>query len=166
MTIELLDLTPSDLERLLAGEKRVGRYSIADGALPPDFILQAALGVAQDEAVLPWLAPRLFVSPEQDLVVGSGGFKGQPADGAVEIGYGVAPSARRQGFATSATRQLVRLAFETRDVRRVCAETAVDNVSSRRVVEKAGFSHTGRRDTVDDGLVDCWVVERDDRPCS
>jgi [ribosomal protein S5]-alanine N-acetyltransferase len=161
-SIELLELTPSDLERLAAGEKQVGRYLVADGALPPDFILRAALDAAQDRAALRWLAPRLFVSPEEDLVVGSGGFKGPPADRTVEIGYGVAPSARGRGVATLAVRQLVDEAFETPGVRRVYAETAVDNPASRRVVEKVGFTHTGQRDTAEDGLVDRWTITRRD----
>ena len=161
-TVELLTPTPADLARLLAGQKRIGRYEIVDGALPPEFILQAALDVVDDDEALRWLAPDLFVSVEEGLVVGSGGFKGRPKDGAVEIGYGVAPSARGQGFATRAVQLLVRRAFEAPGITRVCAETAVVNLPSRRVVEKAGFSHVGRRDTADDGTVDCWVRERHD----
>lgn len=160
MTIELVELTPSDLQRLLAGEKHPGRSRIVDGALPPDFILQAALEVAHDDIAFDWLAPRLFVSFEDDVVVGSGGFKGPPAEGAVEIGYGVAPSARRRGYATQAARLLVRQAFETPGVHCVYAETAVDNLPSRRVVEKAGFAHIGQRDTPDDGLVDRWTLRK------
>jgi len=162
MTIELLELTPSHLERLLRGDQRLGPLEIADGALPPEFILRAALGVAHDETALSWLAPRLFVSSVQGVVVGSGGFKGPPTDGAVEIGYNVAASARGQGFATQAVRQLVQWAFETPDVLGVYAETAVDNPASRRVIEKAGFTQVGRRETVNDGHVDCWTLEKHD----
>jgi [ribosomal protein S5]-alanine N-acetyltransferase len=160
MTIELLTPTPHDLARLLAGDGHLGPHDIVDGALPPEFILQAALDVAQDDEALRWVVPHLFLSAGLGLVVGSGGFKGPPAEGKVEIGYGVAPSARGCGHATEAAKLLVQRAFEVSDVRCVFAETAIDNGASRRVVEKAGFSHAGRRDTVDDGTVDCWIRER------
>jgi [ribosomal protein S5]-alanine N-acetyltransferase len=111
MTVELLTPTPADLARLLAEENHVGPFEVIDGALPPKFILQAALDVAEDDEALKWFVPHLFVSADEGLVVGSGGFKGPPADGAVEIGYGVAPSARGQGFATQAVRLLVLRAF-------------------------------------------------------
>jgi len=160
MTIGLLTPTPLDLTRLLAGESHIERYEVVDGALPPEFILQAAADVAEDDEALKWVVPHLFVSADEALVVGSGGFKGPPADGAVEIGYGVAPSARGRGFATQAVRLLVTLAFRVPGVMCVCAETATDNVSSRRVLEKAGFSRFGQRETLDDGTVDCWSRER------
>ena len=160
MTIELLTPTPSDLARLLEGSTRLGPYDVVDGALPPEFILQAALDVADDDRALRWVVPHLFVSAGEGLVVGSGGFKRPPADGTVEIGYGVAPSARGQGFATQAVRLLLRRAFDVPEVKCVSAETAVDNPASRRVVEKAGFSHIGRRDTLEDGTVDRWTCAR------
>ena len=109
--IGLLTPTPADLARLLAGDARIGPFKVAEGALPPEFILQAALDVAHDEAKLRWVAPDLFVSGGEGLVVGSGGFKGAPEGGAVEVGYGVAPSARGQGVATQAVRLLVRRAL-------------------------------------------------------
>jgi RimJ/RimL family protein N-acetyltransferase len=160
MTIEILELTPADIESLLDDGSRIGRYAVADGALPPDFLLSRALD-ARGSAAYGWLAPRLVVSATDDLVVGSVGFKGPPAAGSVEVGYGIAPHVRGRGVATEAVRLLVERAMKA-GVDRVCILTAVDNLASRRVAEKAGFTHQGRRDSGDDGVVDVWVLEKRD----
>lgn len=73
-------------------------------------------------------------------------------------GYWVAREARGRGVATSALRLVSDWAFEVLAVERLELTTAVDNVASRRVAEKAGYrlegimrSHmktrTGRRDS-------------------
>ena len=80
------------------------------------------------------------------LAVGGIGFFGAPGvDGVVEIGYGLVPAARGSGFATEALVAVVRLAF-ARGASAVVADTADDNVASKRVLEKAGFRTAWRRD--------------------
>lgn len=71
--------------------------------------------------------------------IGGIGFKGPPRDGVVEIGYGLAPSARGHGYATEALRAIVDLA-ETLEITTVRADTDLDNTASQRVLEKAGFT--------------------------
>ena len=57
-------------------------------------------------------------------LVGWGGFKGPPdADGAVEIGYAVAPAWEGRGVATAAVAELLREAWAAPGVRRVLAHT-------------------------------------------
>ncbi len=70
--------------------------------------------------------------------VGGIGFKGQPEEGCVEIGYGLAPSARGQGFAAEAVLALLGLAAE-QGLSRVIADTAVGNLASQRTLVRAGF---------------------------
>ncbi|MDQ2738025.1 MAG: GNAT family N-acetyltransferase [Actinomycetota bacterium] len=70
------------------------------------------------------------------------GFKGQPDDGTVEIGYGLAPSARGNGYAAEAARALVTLARE-QGLSRIIADTDKDNTASQRTLEHAGFTKTG-----------------------
>lgn len=70
--------------------------------------------------------------------VGGIGFKGQPDDGAVEVGYGLAPSARGHGYAAEALTALMAVAAGN-GVTRVRAETEPDNVASLRTLECAGF---------------------------
>ncbi|WP_163505823.1 GNAT family N-acetyltransferase [Fodinicola acaciae] len=72
------------------------------------------------------------------LAIGGAGFKGCPAGGAVEIGYGLVPSARGHGYAAEAVTMLVRIAAD-RGVTTVVAETEPDNIASQRTLERAGF---------------------------
>jgi RimJ/RimL family protein N-acetyltransferase len=60
-----------------------------------------------------------------------------------EIGYWAHPDARGQGVTTRAMAAVVRHAFEGLRVRRVTAGAAVDNASSRRVIEANGLRAWG-----------------------
>jgi RimJ/RimL family protein N-acetyltransferase len=64
------------------------------------------------------------------------------ASGRVEIGYWVAPWARRQGYAVEATREVARSAF-AQGLYRVELLAATGNVGSQRVAERAGFIREG-----------------------
>ena len=66
-------------------------------------------------------------------------------------------------FATAAVAALIRLALAEPAVQALYAETAVANIASRRVVEKNGLQHVGRRTSEEDGLVDCWLLTRPDQ---
>ncbi|MDA1368466.1 GNAT family N-acetyltransferase [Glycomyces algeriensis] len=93
-----------------------------------------------------WLGPfghRLIVERESGLVVGSLGLFWPPTDGAVELGYGVAPSRRGRGYASEAVRALTAHAFTAPEVRAVFAHVEPSNPASVRVLEKAGFTPTG-----------------------
>lgn len=93
-----------------------------------------------------WLGPyghRLLVERATGLVVGSVGLFWPPADGDVELGYGVVPSRRGRGYAAEATRALTAHALAAPGVRRVHATVELRNVASVRVLEKAGFRRTG-----------------------
>ena len=70
--------------------------------------------------------------------VGGVGFKGQPDGGCVEVGYGLAPSARGHGYAAEAVVALLALATD-HGLSRVIADTTVDNIASQRTLLRAGF---------------------------
>jgi RimJ/RimL family protein N-acetyltransferase len=70
--------------------------------------------------------------------IGGLGFKGQPDDGCVDIGYGLAPSARGHGYAAEAVSALLTLAAD-HGLSRVIAETTLDNLASQRTLIHAGF---------------------------
>jgi RimJ/RimL family protein N-acetyltransferase len=70
--------------------------------------------------------------------IGGIGFKGQPVDGSVEVGYGLAPSARGHGYATEALNALLNVAAE-HGVSRVVADTEKTNIASQRTLQHAGF---------------------------
>ncbi len=74
--------------------------------------------------------------------IGGIGFKGQPDYGSVEIGYGLVPSARGNGYAAEAAQALVALARQ-QGLSRIVADTDEDNIASQRTLERAGFTQTG-----------------------
>jgi RimJ/RimL family protein N-acetyltransferase len=72
------------------------------------------------------------------LAVGGIGFKGQPDGGSVEIGYGLAPSARGHGYAAEALIALLSVAAD-QGLSKVLADTTLDNIASQRTLLRAGF---------------------------
>jgi RimJ/RimL family protein N-acetyltransferase len=72
--------------------------------------------------------------------IGGIGFKGQPIGGCVEIGYGLAPSARGYGYAAEAVAGLLTVAAD-HGLTKVVAETTLDNIASQRTLIRAGFHH-------------------------
>ena len=70
--------------------------------------------------------------------IGGLGFKGQPNGGCVEIGYGLAPSARGHGYAAEAVIALLTVAAD-HGPSRVIADTTLENIASQRTLMRAGF---------------------------
>ena len=76
-------------------------------------------------------------------VVGDCGWRGGPdINGDVEIGYGLAAPSRRQGIATEAIGGLVEWISRQPGVVRIVAEVLADNVASRRLLERLGFTYS------------------------
>lgn len=59
------------------------------------------------------------------------------------LGYWVAQDANDRGLATKAVAEVIELAFGDLGLHRLEAGTQVDNVASRRVLEKNGFEEIG-----------------------
>ncbi len=73
--------------------------------------------------------------------------KGEPDEtGTVEIGYGTYPAFQRQGYMTEIVAALLIWVAQQPGVRRVEAETAVENVASQKVLEANGFCIFDRRE--------------------
>ena len=76
------------------------------------------------------------------LAIGGTGFKGQPDSGCVEIGYGLAPSARGHGYAAEAVMALLTVAAD-HGLSTVIANTTLNNIASQWTLIRAGFRHVG-----------------------
>jgi ribosomal-protein-alanine N-acetyltransferase len=59
------------------------------------------------------------------------------------LGYWTGAMYAGKGYMTAAVRSVVRFAFEDLELHRVEAACQPDNAASRRVLEKAGFTHEG-----------------------
>ena len=84
---------------------------------------------------------RFFVAGDE--LVGWGGFKGPPREGAVEIGYEIAAARQGRGLATAAAQAMLAEAFADPAVARVLAHTLPERNASNRVLEKCGFHFEG-----------------------
>lgn len=77
------------------------------------------------------------------IVIGDCGAYAPGASGEVEIGYGLAVPYRGQGYATEAVRALCRwLVTAAGATRLVASDVLAQNLASRRVLEKVGFTVT------------------------
>jgi L-amino acid N-acyltransferase YncA len=104
----------------------------------------------------PWYTYWLMAVKTVACGAGLAGFKGEPdAQGAVEIGYGIAPAFRRQGYTTDAVQALIAWAFQDPACRTVWADVEKGNVASSRVLAKAGMEVYGENDQVY-----CWRIEK------
>jgi ribosomal protein S18 acetylase RimI-like enzyme len=139
---------------LVGSASHFGGMEIAEGALPPRILFEIAIAAASSA----WLMPRLFVDERRGRVVGSGGFKGEPKEQRVEIGYGVAPIYRGQGYATEGVRLVCEEAFSSGFVSEILADTLLSNIASQRVLEKVGFTVFGVR-TDEEGTFKKWRVK-------
>jgi RimJ/RimL family protein N-acetyltransferase len=85
---------------------------------------------------------RSWVITVDGVVIGDCGAFGWPDErGVVEIGYGIAEPFRRRGFATEAVAAMCEwLATNAAATAITATSVEVDNLASRRVLEKLGFT--------------------------
>ena len=102
----------------------------------------------------------MIICQDNQQIVGEIGAKHLPdRDGAIEVGYGIAASHRRRGFAAEALREFVALAFQRPGVKAVRAECLVENRASIAVLRRLGFVCTGEVDS-DEGSLFTWERKR------
>lgn len=143
--IELIEVNPAQAQQLAEGRSplpAVGDYPHADSA--------AAARMARDSLAIdnwvPGFGMHLIKRHADGLIVGDVGFHTPPDErGVVEIGYGLAPSARGRGLAARAVRLLVAHALRGGRVASVLADTTVDNPDSIRVLDATGFALVRRQ---------------------
>ena len=155
-TVSLLLVPVPALAAMLEGDLAKAS-ALAGVELPPFFMAEQWLRYRLDQierepASPPWLVRAVIALPDQ-IVVGNAGFHGPPDDnGMVEIGYGILPEFRRQGYGRAAARELIRYAREQPDVRVVRASIRPDNVASLALIRPLGFTHVGEQWDEEDGL--------------
>ncbi len=101
----------------------------------------------------PWIC---YIAVENDVAVGTCGFKSPPSRGRVEIAYFTFPRFEGQGVATTMAAQLLALASSVDPDTIVAAQTLPGRNASHRVLEKHGFSCVGQIEHPEDGTVLEW----------
>ena len=95
--------------------------------------------------------PQLFFDDDGALV-GNGGWKGRPEQGAAELGYAVAPARQRRGIATAVVRELVDRGRRAA-LRVVVAHTLAEENASTTVLTRCGFTRAAELADPDEGRV-------------
>jgi RimJ/RimL family protein N-acetyltransferase len=149
-SVTLRALTPRESSDIAAGNRPPEGWS---EDFPGDGDVIAARYTRGESTVEePWRSSWLILV--DGLASGTVGFKGNPIDDRLEVGYGVVPSRRGHGVATVALEQLLTM-LEGRDLT-VRAETATWNVASQMVLRHLGFVEIARRLDVDGGELIVW----------
>ena len=129
-------LTPEQARAAVAG-RSPGRPAAAGWPVPESLgalRLFAEHGAAGDDGG--WLV----VLRSTGEVIGDCSWRGGPdPTGTAEIGYGIAEPYRGQGYGHEAVAALTAWCLDRPGTRRLAAEVHVDNVASRRLVERLGF---------------------------
>ena len=103
----------------------------------------------------------LFILEEPRIVVGIGGYKGNPSrDGIVEIGYSIAPCYEGRGLASEAAKVLIERAFASGRVKTVRAHTLPCETASTSILKKVGMTRTETVRDGEDGPVWRWERRR------
>jgi RimJ/RimL family protein N-acetyltransferase len=144
----LWQLDVEEARGLLQGRADPGRPWMAGYPMQGTLIAVEAFVRAIDNGADPGaFGVYQLVRSSDDVVVGDIGFHGPPnSRGAVTVGYGLAPGARGQGYATEALRAVVDWALALPEVTSVEADTTHANLPSQRVMERAGMRLYDRND--------------------
>jgi RimJ/RimL family protein N-acetyltransferase len=107
----------------------------------------------------PWLG--YLARGEDGALVGLGGFKGPPREGAVEIAYFTFPPYEGRGVAGAMAAALVAIARAAPEAPQVIAHTLPEINASARLLTRLGFAQDGEVVDPDDGPVWRWVLAPD-----
>jgi len=105
----------------------------------------------------PWIC---YYVKENDELVGSAAFKGQPINNTVEISYGTMENHRQKGIGTKICKQLVELSLATDPSVRITARTLPEKNYSTRILEKNNFILLGFVTDPEDGEVWEWEYKK------
>jgi [ribosomal protein S5]-alanine N-acetyltransferase len=89
--------------------------------------------------------PYFMIRKADEMIIGEIGCSVGDGCATGTVGYSVVEPCWGQGYATEALRALLDHVLAQPDMRRVVAETMVDHVASRRVMEKVGMKYCGER---------------------
>ena len=76
---------------------------------------------------------------EDNYLIGSCGFTWIPQANAAEVGYELGSQFWRQGIMSEALNAILKYAFENKQLEFVIAEIMLENVASRKLLQKLGF---------------------------
>ena len=101
---------------------------------------------------LPWVGYFVF---DNNHVVGTGGFTGQPQDGRVEIAYGTFKEFEGRGIASFTCRELISISRRADPTLLITAKTAPEHNASTKILQRNGFEFS--EIVQDHEIGDAWL---------
>jgi len=134
----LRPLTMDDLDAVFkwTGDPRVNKYMIYPLYKNKEEGIEWLKSLYQDDDKKDFG----FVLKETGELIGSGGIYYHPERGLWSIGYNLAYDYWNRGFTTEAMEKIIEWGRQELGVKEVAATFAVENVGSRRVMEKLGMT--------------------------
>ncbi|MBD2725882.1 GNAT family N-acetyltransferase [Nostoc sp. FACHB-892] len=87
---------------------------------------------------------RWGIARKQDnVLIGSCGFTWNPQENSAEVGYELASTFWRQGIITESVDTILQFGFKKMGLRFVVAQVMLDNIASKKLLEKLGFQSQG-----------------------
>lgn len=127
----------------LHSNPEVNRFFKIQEAWPEEFVKKCLTGFIKDQETLGY--SKLKVLLKDGAFIGRAGFSLWEETGETELGYSFKLKHWGKGYASEVSRKLVQWIFETTDLEYIIAFAAVENVASRKVLEKIGMSFTDIR---------------------
>ncbi|MER5640051.1 GNAT family N-acetyltransferase [Kitasatospora sp. NPDC002227] len=132
-------LTPEEARQVDLAERPEGANWAADYPQPGERVGARMFANACEAGVDPRPFGGYEIRLPDGTAVGGIGFHGGPDEhGAVEVGYGLSPSVRGNGYATEAVRRMIELARE-QGVKNFTGNADLDNPASHKVMLGAGM---------------------------
>lgn len=126
-----------------------------------EFLHQAWEGMLEYYQIIgihePWIG---YLFRKDDKWVGTGGFKGKPSNGQVEIAYAVSPEMEGLGIGTKICAHLTTIAQTNGVQLRITARTLPEKNASTSVLTKNGYELAGPIQDPDDGEVWEWEFRK------
>jgi RimJ/RimL family protein N-acetyltransferase len=162
--LDLVSMTREFMEAVLAGRLAEAERELG-AALPTapvdeavERFLRRRIGqLREDPDIQRWLTRAIVLRGTSHVMVGNVGFHGPPgvnatnSGRALELGYGVLPEHRRQGYASEAVEGLIAWA-RAQGIDHFVASVAPANEPSLAIIRKLGFVRTGQHIDPEDGL--------------
>jgi RimJ/RimL family protein N-acetyltransferase len=154
-SVTLVPLVEDDFDWLALDREVRKELSTPPGGVETQAVLDILRGIylklPTDAGCVSWM-----IVNNQEVVGLIGLVRPPRSTGEVEIGYGVAESRRRRGFATKGLAALIELLEPQSTISAILAETGVNNPASQKVLASNGFVAEGRRLDPDDGELIIW----------
>ena len=142
-----LILLPIDIEMIGAllesDDAFLNKYGYLNNGGPylnpsPDYLCKIKNRLLEHPEEYPFAVDHLIIIKDIKTVIGTIYFKGLPNNGVSEIGYGMNPIYEGNGYMSEAVKAMLSSAKEY-GLKRVVADTTLDNIKSQNVLKRNRF---------------------------